>query len=77
LRSFHSLTPGYHPCTPPACETAVLKHLRSFHSLTPGYHPCTPPACETAVLKHLRSFHSLTPGFFARLRRARTKRLKT
>ena len=26
LRSFHSLTPGYLPCTPPACETAVSKH---------------------------------------------------
>src|SRR5678815_4340952 len=23
LRSFHSLTPGYLPCTPPACKTAV------------------------------------------------------
>ena len=22
LRSFHSLTPGYLPCTPPACKTA-------------------------------------------------------
>src|SRR5678816_1211456 len=35
LRSFHSLTPGYSPCTPPACETAVSKRLRSLHSLTP------------------------------------------
>jgi len=63
------------PRCAPFCEAD--QGLRSFHSLTPGYHPCTPPACETAVLKHLRSFHSLTPGFFARLRRARTKRLKT
>jgi len=27
LRSFHSLTPGYLSCTPPACETAVSKRL--------------------------------------------------
>src|SRR6476620_8093213 len=30
LRSFHSLTPGYSPCTPPACETAVSKRPPSF-----------------------------------------------
>src|SRR5678816_4232172 len=31
LRSFHSLTPGYSPCTPPACETLtypVLSRIR-------------------------------------------------
>ena len=53
LRSFHSLTPGYSPSTPPACKTA-------------GYSAFTPSAREKFSQFKLRHYSNTSLTWFRR-----------